>query len=762
MQTAGMASDDEDELAALRAARAARTGQATLSDLRRRAGTAEDTAAVARSSTGRGGGTQAEDEPVVVDEHNGEDAALRDYLPVAFGKQKAPPPRPSTDPHQHSKRQEPSIGPPRPPSTQQQQQQQPAIGPPRPPAVGPPRPPQQPAAAEPSSRAAEIGAAGTMGPPRPRTGGWMTVEELIGPQPPGSDTAAAAAEDGGADDDAGQVGPSRPPADAEGDEADVGPPRPPKGSDDDDDDDMDEDDADLLPDDPYHLPINHEVTLQGQGRAVTCLDIDPSGSRLVTGSLDYTVRMFDFSGMKSDLRSFRDFTPSDGHPVLSLSWSPTGDAFLVVMSSAQPRIYDREGLLRGECVRGDMYIRDMKNTKGHVTGCTYGVWHPTDKFTAATSSEDGTVRIWDTHNILQKTVVKPSTPSAARVGVSTVAYNTTGKLLAAGLTDGTLQVWGVGGKFGTSAAVGVVLPPAPQMVEKQGWTYVSRPNQVLRGAHETQNDISSIAFSKDDVLMASRGADNTLKLWDLRAFKRPLAVWDNLDTNYANTSCCFSPDDRLLLTGIAAERRPASSEGGEGGGAVVMFDVKELKEVRRVGMPSHVAAVKWHPKINQIFVGIGDKRGGSTHVLYDTTYSRRGALMAVGRAPRVANPFDLGLSLAIKTPHALPMFREDAGRKRGREKARHDALKSRKPDPGATAGMGRAGRIGSTGGTLLTQHLLKTRGKLVSTDAELDPREAILRHADKEDDISMLTAAYAKTQPQPIFAEPEPEEDEDE
>lgn len=58
------------------------------------------------------------------------------------------------------------------------------------------------------------------------------------------------------------------------------------------------------------------------------------------------------------------------------------------------------------------------------------------------------------------------------------------------------QVWGVGGKFGTSAAVGVVLPPAPQMVEKQGWSYVSRPTQLLRGAHEPQNDITSIAFSK--------------------------------------------------------------------------------------------------------------------------------------------------------------------------------------------------------------------------------------------------------------------------
>lgn len=49
-------------------------------------------------------------------------------------------------------------------------------------------------------------------------------------------------------------------------------------------------------------------------------------------------------------------------------------------------------------------------------------------------------RIWDTHNVLQKTVVKPTTPSASRVGVTTVAYNSTGKLLAAGMADGSLQV----------------------------------------------------------------------------------------------------------------------------------------------------------------------------------------------------------------------------------------------------------------------------------------------------------------------------------
>jgi hypothetical protein len=92
---------------------------------------------------------------------------------------------------------------------------------------------------------------------------------------------------------------------------------------------------------------------------------------------------------------------------------------------------------------------------------------------------------------------------------------------------------------------------------------------------------------------------------------------------------------------------------------------------------------------------------------------------------------------------------------------RQDPKKTMRPDPGAAAGIGRQGRIGATGGTLLTQHLLKQRGKLVGTEEELDPREAILRHAGKEDEISQLTAAYRKTQPKPIFADPDPEEDEE-
>ena len=87
--------------------------------------------------------------------------------------------------------------------------------------------------------------------------------------------------------------------------------------------------------------------------------------------------------------------------------------------------------------------------------------------------------------------------------------------------------------------------------------------------------------------------------------------------------------------------------------------------------------------------------------------------------------------------------------------------KSHKPDPGATAGRGGQGRIGATTSSLLTQHLLKTKGKLSKEKLEIDPRAALLRHEGKSDVFSSFTAAYATTQPKPIFAQEE-EEDEDE
>lgn len=190
----------------------------------------------------------------------------------------------------------------------------------------------------------------------------------------------------------------------------IGPPRPPPGTADEEGEDEEKYIGPVMPVDtnPWRLPISSEAILEAHGRAVVALDLDHSGSRLLTGSTDYTAKIFDFNGMKSDCRPFRSLEPSEGHPVVALSWSPTGDAFLAVTGSPQPKVYDRDGKQQGELPRGDMYIRDMKNTKGHVGACSGGAWHPTDKGTGMTCSDDGTVRVWDLWTLEQKTVIKPT------------------------------------------------------------------------------------------------------------------------------------------------------------------------------------------------------------------------------------------------------------------------------------------------------------------------------------------------------------------
>ena len=120
------------------------------------------------------------------------------------------------------------------------------------------------------------------------------------------------------------------------------------------------------------IPLSHQVDLLGHSKAVVCLSIEPAGNRLVSGSLDYNVKMFDFGGMDTRHRPFFSIEVEDGHPVVSLAHSPSGDKFIVSTGSSQPRVYDREGKEIIKFVKGDMYLRDLANTKvdySYVSKC---------------------------------------------------------------------------------------------------------------------------------------------------------------------------------------------------------------------------------------------------------------------------------------------------------------------------------------------------------------------------------------------------------
>lgn len=83
----------------------------------------------------------------------------------------------------------------------------------------------------------------------------------------------------------------------------------------------------------------NELNLDSAWQIVSALAVDHSGSRVLSGSYDYTVRMYDFQGMNSRLQSFRQLEPFEGHQVRNLSWSPTSDRFLCVTGSAQAKVF---------------------------------------------------------------------------------------------------------------------------------------------------------------------------------------------------------------------------------------------------------------------------------------------------------------------------------------------------------------------------------------------------------------------------------------
>ena len=73
---------------------------------------------------------------------------------------------------------------------------------------------------------------------------------------------------------------------------------------------------------------------------------------------------------------------------------------------------------------------------------------PCCRFTALTSSDDGTLRTWDTWTVTQRSVIKPTLSKPARVSVTTCRYGRDGAIIGAGLMDGTLQLWDAkGGKL---------------------------------------------------------------------------------------------------------------------------------------------------------------------------------------------------------------------------------------------------------------------------------------------------------------------------
>ncbi|XP_076441485.1 LOW QUALITY PROTEIN: WD repeat-containing protein 70-like [Babylonia areolata] len=508
----------------------------------------------------------------------------------------------------------------------------------------------------------------------------------------------------------------------------VGPPLPGARPPDSDEEEEEEEEEETL---QSKIPISHEVVLNHGSKTVSALSLDPSGARLVTGSLDYDVRFWDFAGMDASLQSFRTLRPCESHQIKGLEYSTTGDVILVISGNAQAKVIDRDGFEKCECVKGDQYLVDPSSTKGHTGMLNDGCWNPKLREEFMTCSIDGTVRIWDVNTPYKhKGIMKPKGQGGRRQVPTACTYSNDGRYMAAACQDGSIQLWDH---------------------NKHTFVNVAMQNKT---AHTPGSDTSCLRYSYDSRVLASRGGDGTLKLWDLRNFRQPVHKAEGLFNMFPMTNCIFSPDDRMIITGVSLDK-------GEKYGRAVFFDRDTFEKVYEIPIEGgSVVRCLWHPKLNQMVLGCGD---GQARLYYDPKKSHRGAMLCVVRKKRKERQAEMVLADHIITPYALPMFREGrpTSTRKLEEKVRKDPVKTHRPDLPVT-GPGTGGRVGAKGATL-SQYVAQSIALRKPDPYETDPRGAILRHAkDAEKNPYWVDTAYTKTQPVPIFQPPEEEENKEE
>jgi len=489
---------------------------------------------------------------------------------------------------------------------------------------------------------------------------------------------------------------------------------------DDDSNDDDDDDEDNL---EKKIPRSHECRLKHGPKAVSALAIDPSGSRLVSGAIDYEVKFWDFAGMDSSLQSFRKVKPCESHIIRHLEYSSTGDKILVVPGSSQAKVLDRDGHEVLECVKGDPYVVDVRRNKGHVGALTSGCWHPKIREEFMTASNDASLRLWltDGQAVMGGRASRASIKcKSAASGLKTIptacCYSRDGLLVCAACQDGSIQMWDHRKSF-----VNVALH--------------------LRDAHQKATDTSCVTFGHDNRHLATRGGDGTLKLWDVRSFKKPVHSASDLFSRFEMTECSFSPDDRMVVTATSMDRNEKS-------GKLVFFRKDSFEKVSEMSVgESHVIRALWHPKLNQIMTGCGD---GVVRLFYDPEKSVKGAKLCVVRTKAKVKSVSYVSNPYIITPYSLPMFRQERQRstKRQEERARKDPVKSHKPEmPQGAKGTG--GRVGQGGSTL--HSWMAKQISVKNKDDHIDPRERILRHAQEaETNPYWIDPAYKKSG-KPVF-----------
>ncbi|KAF7458243.1 WD domain, G-beta repeat-containing protein [Cryptosporidium felis] len=402
-----------------------------------------------------------------------------------------------------------------------------------------------------------------------------------------------------------------------------------------------------------------------RARPITAISLPGKGQKMICGTIDGEIEIYNFESLyENDMNPSKIICPLENHAIQNVEFDEKGTFFISACGDSICRVFAGNGEMITGTVQGDPYVKSARSNLGHTHMILDCKWDPVNENRFLTCSIDGTLRLFDLNsdpvgidryipsNCVMRCINKRNMSISSSVQVESMCVSSLGENVAAGCSDGSVQVF-----------------------SRTGNIYSGTPSIVVRDAHSTQiggKGISNVGFvelnSTQDKYLISRGvSDESIKIWDMRKTNKPLKQIGNLPcVKNGRSRLVFSGCKRSVLTSTTriiergGERSIISNPNSADNFTTKSERDSDLFESRLISLnieplilsgqdPSSIAEAElrkdlvflrddvistfdWSHEINQIFLALG---GGGISVYYDDELpvnpSNCGVISAIGR-----------------------------------------------------------------------------------------------------------------------------------
>ena len=253
---------------------------------------------------------------------------------------------------------------------------------------------------------------------------------------------------------------------------------------------------------------NDTVTTFGHHTdTVNSVTFSPDGQLLVSGSDDYTFKVWDVSRQR-EIESLQHITDNAMSQIKMVTFSPNGQRLATV--GAHVKLWNTYNWTEITTLRHDAWV--------------WAVAFSADGKLLATGDASGQVNVWD---VQKRHIVTHLQGDTEHIG--SVAFSPNNRILAAAGYEGKVKLWKVASweYLGTLNANGTVhevsFSPDSRTLVSTGYASVNlwkvESGEKIATLTEHTGWVNTVDFSSDGGTLISGGEDETLRIWDTTPYR---------------------------------------------------------------------------------------------------------------------------------------------------------------------------------------------------------------------------------------------------